>query len=123
MRLALTSRDCAALMPDGGPDAQARVKALESELATMESELAEADAQHRLYSLLKERTRYGCPPYSCTPHLAKLLSCFPGLHRQVVSFGAVCSGRTVTGILLHESDGQHGFAVSDKQKRCTGLLA
>ncbi len=57
MRLALTSRDCAALMPDGGPNAQARIGSLEAELHGMESELAEADAQHRLYSLLEERTR------------------------------------------------------------------
>ncbi|CAL5218617.1 g317 [Coccomyxa viridis] len=57
VRLALTSRDCAALMPDGGPNAQARIGSLEAELHGMESELAEADAQHRLYSLLEERTR------------------------------------------------------------------
>lgn len=58
VRLALTSRDCAALMPDGGPDAQARIKALEAELASLDSDVAEADAQHRLYSLLEERTRH-----------------------------------------------------------------
>lgn len=57
VRLALTSRYCAALMPDGGPDAQARIHLLEAELHSMESELAEADAQHRLYNLLEERTR------------------------------------------------------------------
>ena len=57
VRLALTSRDCAALMPDGGPNAQARIGSLEAELHGMESKLAEADAQHRLYSLLEERTR------------------------------------------------------------------
>ena len=46
-RLALTSKDCAALMPDGGPTAHARIHALEGELSSLESELAEADAQHR----------------------------------------------------------------------------
>ena len=62
IRLALTSRDCAALMPDGGPDAQARIRSLEAELRSMEGELAEADAQHRLYSLLEERTRQAFVP-------------------------------------------------------------
>lgn len=44
-------------MPDGGPTAQARIHALEGELSSLDSELAEADAQHRLYTLLEERTK------------------------------------------------------------------
>lgn len=58
MRLALTSRDCAALMPGGGLDANARVKALEAELAHLDTDMAETEAQHRLYTLLQERTRH-----------------------------------------------------------------
>ena len=64
MRLALTSKDCTALMPDGGPTAQARISALEGELSSLESELAEADAQHRLYTLLEERTKQA-PTSTC----------------------------------------------------------
>lgn len=59
VRLALTSRDCAALMPGGGLDAQARIQALEAKLAALETDVAEAEAQHRLYTLLEERTRQG----------------------------------------------------------------
>jgi hypothetical protein len=57
MRLALTSRDCAALMPGGGLDTNERVKALEAELARLDTDMAETEAQHRLYTLLQERTR------------------------------------------------------------------
>lgn len=95
MRLALTSRDCAALMPDGGPDAHARIRVLKSELTAMESELAEADAQHRLYSLLEERTRHACPPYCCTLYLSQSAS--HGLQVQNVRLSA--SRQCVLGVL------------------------
>ncbi|CAL8470112.1 g9654 [Coccomyxa elongata] len=48
VRLALTSRDCAAMMPSGGLDTNERVRALEAELARLETENAETEAQHRL---------------------------------------------------------------------------
>jgi len=59
-RLATTSRDCAALVPGDAAGAAVRGAALESELAAVDRELADADAQHRLYTLLGERTR--CVP-------------------------------------------------------------
>lgn len=57
MRLALTSRDCAVLMPGAALDSNERLKALEAELAALDNDMAEAEAQHRLYTLLEERTR------------------------------------------------------------------
>ena len=51
-------------MPDGGPIAQARIHALEGELSSLDSELSEADAQHRLYTLLEERTKQA-PTRTC----------------------------------------------------------
>ena len=57
-------------MPDGGPTAQARIHALESELGSLESELAEADAQHRLYTLLEERTKQA-PTCTCAERSAQ----------------------------------------------------
>jgi hypothetical protein len=72
LRLALTSRDCAALLPGGGRDTGARVAALERLLAELDAELADAEAQHRLYSLLAERTRCasGWQSHHCTYALA-----------------------------------------------------
>lgn len=58
LRLELTSRDCAALMPGGGRDTDARIASLEATLAALDGERADAEAQHRLYSLLAERTRW-----------------------------------------------------------------
>lgn len=59
-RLTTASRDCAALVPGDAAGAAARTGALEAELAAVDKELADADAQHRLYTLLGERTR--CAP-------------------------------------------------------------
>ena len=56
-RLTTTSHDCAALLPADAADAAARTKELEAELAAVDGDLADADAQHRLYTLLGERTR------------------------------------------------------------------
>ncbi|KAK9808645.1 hypothetical protein WJX72_001158 [[Myrmecia] bisecta] len=56
-RLSVTSRDCSKLMPDGQPDAQARVQQLQEEMAVLDEELIEAEAKNRLYTLLGERTR------------------------------------------------------------------
>lgn len=56
-RLTTASRDCAALVPGDAAGAAARTKELEAELAAVDKELADADAQHRLYTLLGERTR------------------------------------------------------------------
>ena len=56
-RLTTTSHDCAALLPADAAAASARVRELEAELATVDGDLADADAQHRLYTLLGERTR------------------------------------------------------------------
>ncbi|KAK9834194.1 hypothetical protein WJX81_007569 [Elliptochloris bilobata] len=56
-RLATTSRDCAALLPGDAAGAAVRTKALEAELAAVDRDLADADAQHRLYTLLGNRTR------------------------------------------------------------------
>ena len=126
VRLVLTSRDCAALMPDGGPDAQACIKALESELAAMESELAEADAQHRLYSLLEERTRHACPPYCCTLYLSRSAShCFQ-VQNLRLSFTAACSGRPVTGLLSHgNAEGTKALqsAASRRDEKAIALLS
>lgn len=47
------------LLPADAADAAARTKELEAELAAVDGDLADADAQHRLYTLLGERTRYG----------------------------------------------------------------
>lgn len=126
VRLALTSRDCAALMPDGGPDAQARIKALKSELAAMESELAEADAQHRLYSLLEERTRHACSPYCCTLYLSRSASHGFQVQNDRLSFTAVCSGRPVTGLLSHgNTEGSVALqsAASRRDEKAIALLS
>ncbi len=68
MRLALTSRDCAAMMPSSGLDTNERVRALEAEVARLETENAETEAQHRLYTLLQERTRHDTcsKPQTCS---------------------------------------------------------
>lgn len=55
--LILESRDCARLMPDGSPEAQARLSELKSEHELLATELAEAEANHRLYTLLEARTK------------------------------------------------------------------
>ena len=71
--LLLTAGDCAKLMPDGSPDEAARVAELEAHLKALEARQAEAEAKHRLYTLLFERTRW--PSWSfcaATPDLACL---------------------------------------------------
>lgn len=57
-RMALISRDCSRLMPDGSPEAAARLAELHAERAAVELERAEALAKHRLYELLEARTKY-----------------------------------------------------------------
>ena len=56
IRLELTSRDCGLLIPDSGRRAAAGIKHLRGQLALLESEGTDADAQHRLYTLLLKRT-------------------------------------------------------------------
>ena len=55
--LILESRDCACLIPDGSPEAQARLEELKVEHESLGTELAEAEANHRLYTLLEARTK------------------------------------------------------------------
>ena len=56
-QMALTSADCAKLMPDGSPDEAARIAELEAHFKALEVEQASAEAKHRLYTLLHERTK------------------------------------------------------------------
>lgn len=56
-RLILTSQDCTLLMPDGSPKSQARLAELKTEHEALDVELAEAEAKHRLYTLLEARTK------------------------------------------------------------------
>jgi len=46
----LESQDCARLMPDGSPAAQARLGGLKADHVSLNVELAEAEAKHRLYT-------------------------------------------------------------------------
>ncbi len=56
-KLILESQDCARLMPDGSPAAQARLGGLRADHESLNVELAEAEAKHRLYTLLEARTK------------------------------------------------------------------
>ena len=68
IRLEVTSRDCGLLVPDGGRRAAAGMKHLKGQLALLESEGTDADAQHRLYTLLLKRTQCVHPSHNhaCT---------------------------------------------------------
>lgn len=57
-KLTLKDQDCARLMPDGCPQAQARLAELKAENEALNTESAEAGAKHRLYTLLEARTKY-----------------------------------------------------------------
>ncbi len=58
-QLLLTAGDCTKLMPDGSPAEAARIAELREHLKALEVQSAEAQAKHRLYDLLYERTRCG----------------------------------------------------------------
>ena len=68
-KLVVTSRDCTKLMPDGSPQAKAKIAAIRTAHEQLETDLAEAEAKHRLYTLLEARTKYKPPrQYACTQH-------------------------------------------------------
>jgi hypothetical protein len=56
-KLILESQDCTRLMPNGSPVAQARLGGLKADHESLGVELAEAEAKHRLYTLLEARTK------------------------------------------------------------------
>lgn len=60
-KLVLESQDCTRLMPDGCPEATARLSDLRAEQDAIATESAEAGAKHRLYTLLEARTKYFAP--------------------------------------------------------------
>ena len=83
-QLELTSQECAQLMPQSMAEAEARVAALEEELARVENDILEAEAKNELYKLLEVRTRWvslGRPARRlgsawALPHLLRLRTCY-----------------------------------------------
>lgn len=59
--LTLVSHECALLMPDGAPAEAARLAELADAHTALDRELAEAEAKHRLYTLLEARTKCAAP--------------------------------------------------------------
>lgn len=68
-RLTVTSKDCTALMPTGAVEVKQRMEAVMEEIKGLNAEIIEAEAKHRLYTLLAQRTGFAPrgPPLLCLP--------------------------------------------------------